>query len=199
MIFYNTEGGRFAIIHNMKTRTAAVLSACVAIASVAVAKTPDEIRADVVRQIRIKTNAELSAYVSVATNVVSVAADGVSVVTNSAGAARFNYKGNDGRFTIYADGATFETKWSSRSADSVHAYRDCVELVGWKEDQADFPGSVTDFLEWEWSRRTVGVKKGGVVAFLEAGGRICAVRVVDVGDRNRGAEADELRIEYRTY
>ena len=56
-----------------------------------------------------------------------------------------------------------------------------------------------EFVGWDWTRRAVDAKKGGVVAFMEKGGRICAVRIVSVSDRDRGADKDELQIEYRVY
>ena len=169
----------------MKTYTLIVLSACFAHASLADTATADAIRANVARQVRANTNAVLSDYVSVA--------------TNGAGTAQFDFKGNDGRFTIRADKSTFETKWSSCDAETVYAYKDYVDLVGWKEGQADFPKNASDFVGWDWTRRTVDAKKGSVVAFMEKGGRICAVRIVNVRDRDRGAAVDELRIEYRIY
>ena len=144
-----------------------------------------QIRANTARQIRAKTSTELACYVSTTTNVT--------------GSAQFDFKGIDGHFTIRADKATFETKWSSCSADTVYACKDYVDLVGWKEGQADFPKDASDFVGWDWKRRVIGAKKGGVVAFMEKGGRICAVRIVNVSDRDRGADKDELQIEYRVY
>ena len=144
-----------------------------------------QIRANAARQIRAKTSAELACY--------------VSTTTNGTGLARFDFKGNSGHFTICADKSVFETMWSGCGADKVYAYKDYVDLVGWKEGQADFPKGVSEFVGWDWTRRAVDAKKGGVVAFMEKGGRICAVRIVNVSDRDRGAAVDELRIEYRIY
>ena len=169
----------------MKTYALIVLSVCFAQASLADTATADAIRANVARQVRANTNAVLSGYVSVA--------------TNGAGAARFDFKGNRGHFTIRADKAVFETMWSACNADMVYAYKDYVDLVGWKAGQVSFPKSAADFVGWDWTRRAVDARKGSVVAFMEKGGRICAVRIVNVSDRDRGAAVDELRIEYRIY
>ncbi len=174
-------------MRTMKTHILIILSVCFANALLADTATANAIRANVARQIRAKTNAELSCYVSVA--------------TNGAGTARFDFKGNSGCFEIRADGMIFPivTKWSPCNADMVYAYKDYVDLVGWKDGQTDFPRDVSEFVGWDWTRRVVDAKKGCVIAFMGKGGNICAVRIVNVSDRDRGAAKDELQIEYRIY
>lgn len=159
------------------TKLSLAVTAC-ALALVGVADT-------VANRIRSKNSAELAAY--------------TVTCTNGTGAARFDFKGNGGKFTILANGTKFETQWSACSTNSVYAYRDGVELLGWNPGQADFPASASEFEAWDWKRRATEVEIGRVVAFMEKGGRICAVRVVKVSDRSRGSSVDELQIEYRAY
>ena len=147
--------------------------------------TADAIRAKVAEEIRAMTSAELSDFVSYA--------------VDGAGTAKFDFKANRGHFTVRTETTAFTTKWSAAGADTVYAYRDCVEFVGWKEGQTTFPENVSDFLGWDWKRRCVDAKKGCVVAFMNKDGRFCAVRIVNICDRDRGAATDELQIEYRVY
>ena len=159
------------------TKLSLAVTAC-ALALVGVADT-------VANRIRSKNSAELAAY--------------TVTCTNGTGAARFDFKGNGGKFTILANGTKFETQWSACSTNSVYAYRDGVELLGWNPGQADFPASASEFEAWDWKRRATEVEIGRVVAFMEKGGKILAVRVVKVSDRSRGSSVDELQIEYRAY
>ena len=159
------------------TKAITAVTAC-ALALVGVSET-------VADRIRAKNAAELAAY--------------TVEWKEGTGAARFDFKGNGGKFTILANGAKFETQWSACSTNSVYAYRDGVELLGWNPGQADFPASASEFEAWDWKRRATEVEIGRVVAFMEKGGKILAVRVVKVSDRSRGSSVDELQIEYRAY
>ena len=51
---------------------------------------------------------------------------------NGRGQVEFDFLANSGLFAVEANGTTFVTSWSEAGADSVHAYKDKVELLGVK-------------------------------------------------------------------
>lgn len=129
--------------------------------------------------------------------------------TNTAGSAAFNFKDNGGYFSIvYTDGVLGEACsigawWSVFAKDFIRVRSNSD--IGWKFGQKDFPLSAAEFEKWNWEwqlrRRERVLHVGDVVAFMDTfrKNHICAVRVVKVLDRIRGADRNELQIEYRIY
>ena len=52
---------------------------------------------------------------------------------------------NGGKFTVRNKETEFVTRWSSCGADAVYAYKDNVEMVGYKAGQRQIPYSKDDF------------------------------------------------------
>ena len=84
-------------------------------------------------------------------------------------------------------------------ADAVYAYKDNVEMVGYKAGQRQLPYSKDDFETYDWSHRSVVAHTGDVIVFMNKDGRFLAVKVVKVNDRERGSATDLLHVEFRIY
>ena len=83
-----------------------------------------------------------------------------------------------------------------------------ARLFGFGDNARQFPDGIAEFETWNWekdktngivTRRYHNMKLGECVALMGKDGRICAVRVVKVLDRSRGADRDEIQVEYRIY
>ena len=131
-------------------------------------------------------------------NQVKLGANEITVATDR-GWAEFDFKANGGKFTVRNKEAEFITRWSSCGPDAVYAYKDYVEMVGCKAGQRQMPYAKDDFETFDWSHRSVIAHAGDVIVFMNHGGRFLAVKVMKVRDRERGADADLLHIEFRIY
>lgn len=115
------------------------------------------------------------------------------------GTASFDFLANGGKFTIEGLGASFLTEWSAVGADSVHAYKDGVELLGVGDSVNDFPESAEAFERFDFTRRSSVCRKGDVVVFMNKDGRFLAVKILDVKDNSRGAGENRLELAYKVY
>lgn len=131
-------------------------------------------------------------------NQMKLGASEITVATDR-GWAEFDFKANGGKFTVRNKETEFVTRWSSCGADAVYAYKDNVEMVGYKAGQRQIPYSKDDFETFDWSHRTVTAHVGDVIVFMNHDGRFLAAKVMRVSDRERGADADLLHIEFRIY
>lgn len=131
-------------------------------------------------------------------NQVKLGASEISVATDR-GWAEFDFKANGGKFTVRNKVTEFVTRWSSCGADAVYAYKDSVEMVGYKAGQRQIPYSKDDFETFDWSHRSVTAHVGDVIVFMNHDGRFLAAKVMKVSDCERGADANLLHIEFRIY
>ena len=131
-------------------------------------------------------------------NQVRLGASEITVATDR-GWAEFDFKSNGGKFTVRNKETEFVTRWSSCDADAVYAYKDNVEMVGYKAGQRQIPYSKDDFETFDWSHRSVIAHVGDVIVFMNHDGRFLAAKVMRVSSRERGADADSLHIEFRIY
>ena len=131
-------------------------------------------------------------------NQVKLGACEITVATDR-GWAEFDFKANGGKFTVRNKETEFVTRWSSCGADAVYAYKDNVEMVGYKAGLRQMPLAKDEFETFDWSHRSVTAHVGDVIAFMNHAGRFLAAKIVKVSDRERGADADLLHIEFRIY
>lgn len=131
-------------------------------------------------------------------NQVKLGASEITVATDR-GWAEFDFKANGGKFTVRNKETEFVTRWSGCGEDAVYAYKDNVEMVGYKAGQRQIPYSKDDFETFDWSHRSVTAHVGDVIVFMNHEGRFLAAKVVKVSDRERGAAADLLHFEFRIY
>lgn len=108
---------------------------------------------------------------------------------------------NSGHLTfIGARGQKFVTMWSSRSADSVYAYRDYVRLIGVGGTWTDFPASAQEFRTGlDWEQRAPVISKGGHVVFMNDKDQFLFVRVNDIKVKSRGDDENRIYFDYRIY
>lgn len=118
---------------------------------------------------------------------------------NGRGLVEFDFLANGGLFTVEANGTTFVTSWSEAGSDSVHAYKDKVELLGIKSGIAEFPSSVEEMEQFDFTRRSSVCSIGDIVVFMNRDGRFLAVKILGVQVKSRGAMRNILSFSYRVY
>lgn len=117
--------------------------------------------------------------------------------TASSGSLVFNYGDNDGFFAIEAGGEVFDTKWSSASNDSIHAYRDGrnIDGIALADEGAPFEQIVEPGQE-RWSSRVRTARVGEIVLWRKKGGALLATRVDHVEARSHGSRHDVLTLTF---
>lgn len=116
------------------------------------------------------------------------------------GRAKLSLPENRGKAILKNGETEFVTYWSPCGGDSVYAYKDCVKLFGFNEKCHSLPTSVTSFEKgWDFSTRCRGISAGQVFALVNEDNRFCAIKVVSVRDKSRGATKDEIVIEFKIY
>ena len=120
-------------------------------------------------------------------------------VATDRGWAEFNFKANDGKFTIKGYDTQFVTTWAGYRANAVRAYKDNVEMVGYRAGQRQLPATKDELESFDWSYRSVIAHVGEAIAFMNKDGRFLAVQVLKVSNRDKGDDADMLHIEFRIY
>ena len=118
---------------------------------------------------------------------------------NGRGQAEFDFLANSGLFTVEANGTTFGTSWSEAGSDSVQAYKDRVELLGIKPGIKEFPSSVEELEQFDFTRRSSVCYIGDIVVFMNRDGRFLAVKILGVQVKSRGANRNLLSFSYRVY
>lgn len=113
------------------------------------------------------------------------------------GRATFDYSNNNGHYAIGVGELLFETKWSKASDTSIHLYNDLpsIETVAIAAGATSIE-AVTDASVYDGSSRTRTVKEGEVAILKNRGGNYAALQVLDVKDRTRSDDRDELTFRY---
>lgn len=113
------------------------------------------------------------------------------------GRVTFDYSNNNGLYKIGDDDLLFETKWSKASDTSVHLYNDPPSIlsvavaVGAHSIEA-----VTDAASYDGSSRARTLQEGEVAVLKNKHGNYAALHVLDVKDRTRSDDSDELTFRY---
>lgn len=114
------------------------------------------------------------------------------------GRAVFDYTNNDGKYTIGNNECVFETRWSKASDCSIYLYKDSTNLQGIAialdlEQIAD----ARDASIYDMSSRLRTVNEGQVAVLKNHDGYYAAIKIVDILDRGRSDNRDELVFDYQ--
>lgn len=113
------------------------------------------------------------------------------------GRATFDYSNNNGLYMIGEGDLAFETKWSKASDTSIHLYSDPPSItsvaiaVGATSIEA-----VTDASLYDGSSRSRTLQEGEVAVIKNRYGNFAALQVLDVKDRMRADDRDEITFSY---
>lgn len=115
---------------------------------------------------------------------------------NNKGSFVFDYSNNNGTYTIGSDEYIFNTKWSSASNSSIHAYKDntnidciaLIESVGDIESKIDFNA--------DFSSRARTARIGDAILWKNTNGKYALTKIISVSAKSHGADADTLECEY---
>ena len=113
------------------------------------------------------------------------------------GKATFNYSDNNGKYDIGLDKLHFELFFSKASDTSIHIYNDppSISGVALVTDTRDI-SKISDATIYDMSSRARTVQEGEIVILRNIHNNYAAVTIVDVKDRNRSDDVDEVTFEY---
>lgn len=113
------------------------------------------------------------------------------------GKVKFDYSNNNGIYKIGENEMIFETKWSKASNQSIHLYNDPAVIS--EIAIADNKNQITeikDATEFDFSSRSRTVQKHGIAILKNTYGNFAVIRILDIKDKTRGDNQDELHFEY---
>ncbi len=113
------------------------------------------------------------------------------------GEVQFDFTKNDGNYEFDILGSKFKTRWSRRGAESVYIYR--VEgSVGLKEGLRVLPSELGNIADYDWTTgHAHDLHIDDVALIANPLGRVLAIQIVSIGDKERGAKENLLRLRYR--
>ena len=117
--------------------------------------------------------------------------------TGLQGKATFDYSQNGGAFTIRIDEDVFRTKWTRYTAKRIYAHADFSKAVGGRPQFTVFPPSSGLAKTLDYSAKTRNVAIGEVVVFQNRAGKLVAVRVADIKDKQSGAPENSITIHWK--
>lgn len=114
------------------------------------------------------------------------------------GIVGFDFSNNSGVFNIGDGPLLFQTKWSSASNTSIHAYSDLVDKIGFLEEVYEFP-KVDELDKFDYTSRARTINIGEMVIFKNNYGNFLAIKILEVKAKSHGAKNNYLKFEYKTY
>ena len=115
----------------------------------------------------------------------------------STGRVTFDYSKNNGRYVIGNGELKFETAWSKASDDSIHIYNDPPSIEGIALDvNKNRISDINDASSYDMSSRTQTPQEGEIVILKNNSGNFAVLQIVDIKDRTRSDNCDELTFEY---
>lgn len=121
----------------------------------------------------------------------------IYVTKRLSGRVTFDYSNNNGIYVIGDGELLFETKWSKASDVSIHLYNDPPSIktvaiaVGASSIEA-----IADAASYDGSSRSRTLQEGEVAVLKNRNGNFAALQVLDVKDRTRSDDRDELTFRY---
>lgn len=113
------------------------------------------------------------------------------------GKVKFDYSNNNGIYEIGKKEMTFETKWSKASNQSIHLYNDPAIISGIAiADNKNQISEIKDAKEFDFSSRSRTVQKNGIAILKNTYGNFAVIRILDIKDKTRGDNQDELCYEF---
>lgn len=113
------------------------------------------------------------------------------------GRVTFDYSRNNGLYAVGSDGLFFETMWTKAGDTSIHTYNDRPSVAGMAlAPDARSIADVSDAAEYDMSSRTVTPQEGEIVVLKNRQDNFAVLQVLDVKDRTRSDDRDEVTFEY---
>jgi len=113
------------------------------------------------------------------------------------GKVKFDYSNNNGIYKIGKNEMIFETKWSKASNQSIHLYNDPAIISGIAiADNKNQISEIKDATEFDFSSRSRTVQKHGIAILKNTYGNFAVIRILDIKDKTRGDNQDELHYEF---
>lgn len=109
----------------------------------------------------------------------------------------FDYSKNNWTYTIWKDDLLFDLKFSKASDKSIHIYKNPPSIYG----LTVIPGKesikeIKDASKYEMSSRSDTPQEWELVVMKNVHGNYCVVKIIDVKDRKRSDDKDEVTFEY---
>jgi len=113
------------------------------------------------------------------------------------GRVTFDYSNNNGKYIIGNNELLFETAWSKASDDSIYILNDPASIKGvalalGKHRITD----INDASSYDMTSRTRTPQEGEIVILKNRFGNYAALKIIDIKDRTRSDDRDELTFEY---
>lgn len=113
------------------------------------------------------------------------------------GTVKFDYSNNNGYYSIGQGDLLFETKWSSASENSIHAYTDsssidCLALVTNHKKIEE----ITNVDNFDYSSRVRTPAIGDIVIWQNRNGYFAATQIIEIKHMRRNADYDKLTFKY---
>lgn len=117
--------------------------------------------------------------------------------TRLRGTVSFDYSNNDQRFVIGEGLNLFETQWSKASDTSIYALRDApsIDAIALAKGAANIT-DVRAAAAYDFSSRHRTPGLGEIIVWRNANGVYAATKIVAIKDDTRGADNDELSLEF---
>ncbi len=112
------------------------------------------------------------------------------------GEVSFNFNKNSKRYDFGSDATLFEVEWSSSCATSIHAYgrTPSVNKVAIVSDKANIC-DISDASSYEYTDHEQP-QRGEILLLKNRFNNYAALKIINIKDRSRGSDIDELTIEY---
>jgi hypothetical protein len=112
------------------------------------------------------------------------------------GTVSFNFNKNGKKYEFGSDATHFEIEWSSSDANSIQAYgrTPSVRKVAVVSDKASI-SDISDASSYEYTDHE-RPQKGEILLLKNRFNNYAALKIIDIKDRSRDSDVDELTIEY---
>jgi len=118
-------------------------------------------------------------------------------VSSLSGEVTFDYSAFNGRFIIGSGVRQFETMWSKSSDTSIILYNDPPSINGIAVARgAARIADVADASVYDFTSRTRRPLLGEVAVLRNVHGFYAAIHILSIRDNTRGADRDEVRIQF---
>ncbi len=114
------------------------------------------------------------------------------------GVVSFDYKNNNGSFTIGGGVYEFKTHWSEAGFNSIHCYSDYLFRIGYSEGSKEFPSidNISQLFDFSSSHRCLRV--GDIVILENQYNHFAAVKILKI-QLNTSDIGHLLEFEYKIY
>lgn len=113
------------------------------------------------------------------------------------GEVSFDYKKNNGVYTVGEGDYTFNTQWGECGYDSVYCYQDLEYRLGYNPAYKEFP-SPEELSDFDYSSRVRSVRVGEIVILENHNRKFAALKVLKVVKREEDIN-HLLSFEYKIY